>query len=78
MIRRKLRCNFKNMKKKLNKFIEDTLHENKMDVLDNSFLAAIKRARQEGTLADGVTIDLDNENFHLEQPEEISKIEIDN
>ena len=66
------------MKKNLNKFIEDTLHENKMDVLDNSFLAAIKRARQEGTLAGGVTIDLDNENLHLEQPEEISKIEIDN
>lgn len=66
------------MKKKLNKFIEDTLHEKKMNVLDNSFLAAIERARQEGTLADGVTIDLDNENFHLEQPEEISKIEIDN
>ena len=66
------------MKKKLNKFIEDTLHEKKMNVRDNSFLAAIERARQEGTLADGVTIDLDNENFHLEQPEEISKIEIDN
>lgn len=66
------------MKKILNKFIEDTLHEKKMNVQDNSFLAAIERARQEGTLAGGVTIDLDNENFHLEQPEEISKIEIDN
>lgn len=67
------------MKKELNRFIEDALHENnKTDVLDNSFLAAIERARQEGTFASGVTIDLDNENFHLEQPEEISKIIIDN
>ena len=62
----------------MNKFIEDTLHEKKMNVQDNSILAAIERARQEGTFASGVTIDLDNENFHLEQPEEISKIEIDN
>ena len=67
------------MKKELNKFIEDALHENnKTDVLENPFLAIIEKARKEGTIAGGITIDLDDKDFHHEQPDEISKIIIDN
>jgi hypothetical protein len=67
------------MKKLLNKFIEDALHENnKTDVLDNPFLAIIEKARKEGTIAGDITIDLDDKDFHHEQPDKISKIIIDN
>lgn len=63
------------MKKELNRFIEDALHENnKTDVLDNPFLAIIEKARKEGTIRDGIIIDLDDKDFHHEQPDEISKI----
>ena len=66
------------MKKELNRFIEDALHENnKTEVLDNPFLAIIEKARKEGTFAGGITIDLDDKDFHHEQPDEISKIIID-